>query len=349
MPGPSESTTSRPPRLPVVVVGGYLGAGKTTLINHLLRHAGGRRLAVLVNDFGSINIDADLIAADATNTGVDSSANVLALTGGCLCCSFGDDLVGTLTALTRRTPPPDVALIELSGVAMPATVVRTARLALGVELTATLVLADAEQVQAQAADLYVGDTVRQQLLDADWLLLNKADLVAADTLQARAQWLQTAAPQARLWAGAAEDVLPELLLGWQQEVAIGAASTLSPATWPAAEVAPDVGRPLQAWRHTKSTHAKTVFDSCSFELPATADLQALGAALAADGTGVLRAKGLCAGQVLQVTGRRWAVTPSALSGPGRLVVIGLRGFWDAAAVGKLLQPESPLARPVQSA
>ena len=105
------------PPLPTVLIGGYLGAGKTTLVNHLLRQADGRRVAVLVNDFGSINIDADLIEG--------SSAGVLALSGGCLCCSFGDDLVGTLQALTRREPAPDVCLIELSGVALPAAVLRT--------------------------------------------------------------------------------------------------------------------------------------------------------------------------------------------------------------------------------
>ena len=92
--------------LPVVIIGGYLGAGKTTLINHVLRNAGGRRVAVLVNDFGEINIDADLIEG--------ATAGVLSLSGGCLCCSFGDDLVGTLQALAQGDGRPDVVLIELS-------------------------------------------------------------------------------------------------------------------------------------------------------------------------------------------------------------------------------------------
>ena len=145
--------------LPTVVIGGYLGAGKTTLVNHLLRHAGGRRIAVLVNDFGDIAIDAELI--DATSG--DASAGVLSLSGGCLCCSFGDDLVGALNGLAQRQPAPDLCLIELSGVALPAAVVRTARLALAVDIVGTLVLADASAIRAQASDRYVGDTVRQQL------------------------------------------------------------------------------------------------------------------------------------------------------------------------------------------
>ncbi|MDA0225683.1 MAG: GTP-binding protein, partial [Proteobacteria bacterium] len=69
--------------LPLTIIGGYLGAGKTTLVNHLLRNAEGRRLAVLVNDFGDLPIDADLIAS--------RDGNLLAIAGGCVCCSFGSD------------------------------------------------------------------------------------------------------------------------------------------------------------------------------------------------------------------------------------------------------------------
>ncbi|MBL8319631.1 MAG: GTP-binding protein, partial [Burkholderiaceae bacterium] len=84
-------------RVPTVVVGGYLGAGKTTLVNELLRQAEGQRIAVLVNDFGELTIDADLI--------VGASGDVLALAGGCVCCSFGADLIGTLRQVLQRTAP----------------------------------------------------------------------------------------------------------------------------------------------------------------------------------------------------------------------------------------------------
>ena len=171
--------------LPTVVIGGYLGAGKTTLVNHLLRHAGGRRIAVLVNDFGEVDIDADLI--------VGQDGEVLSLAGGCVCCSFGSDLVGTLMALPERSPPPEVVLIELSGVALPAAVVRSARLAPGIDVVGTLVVLDAADVARQAADRYVGDTVRQQLADADLLLLNKTDLVDAAALPALRHALQALA------------------------------------------------------------------------------------------------------------------------------------------------------------
>jgi G3E family GTPase len=118
------STPAAP--VPLVIVGGYLGAGKTTLVNHLLRHAGGRRIAVLVNDFGSVSIDASLI--------VGSADGVLALAGGCVCCAYGADLIGTLTTAVKREPTPHVVLVECSGVGLPAAVARTAALAPGVAI-----------------------------------------------------------------------------------------------------------------------------------------------------------------------------------------------------------------------
>ena len=107
-------------RVPVTVVGGYLGAGKTTLVNHLLRNAGGRRLAILVNDFGSLPIDADLIEAEEDD--------LISIAGGCVCCSFGSDLMGALMKLAARTPAPDHLLIETSGVALPGSVARSVAL-----------------------------------------------------------------------------------------------------------------------------------------------------------------------------------------------------------------------------
>ncbi|MFO1330699.1 MAG: GTP-binding protein [Rubrivivax sp.] len=312
--------------LPLVVVGGWLGAGKTTLVNHLLRHAGGRRIAVLVNDFGDVGIDADLIASSA-----DASAGVLSLAGGCLCCSFGDDLVGTLAGLARREPPPDLALIELSGVALPDAVLRTARLCPAVQVVGTLVLADAGAVRRQAADRYVSDTVQQQLASADWLLLNKADLVGADEARATLDWLAAQAPRARVWAGQADQVAPELVLGWPDN------ASPEPAPHDAAQAFG--GRPIGA-----AGRASAIFESVTVELPPGVDLQALGAALADAGSGVLRAKALAAdaqgqGRLLQVAGGRWAVTPVAAPSSGRLVMIGLRGRWDPQALrGRVGQP-----------
>lgn len=291
--------------LPTVVIGGYLGAGKTTLVNHLLRHAQGRRIAVLVNDFGDVNIDAALIE--------NAEAGVLSLSGGCLCCSFGDDLVGTLDGLVRRDPVPDVCLIELSGVALPAAVVATARLARAVDLVATLVVADAAHIRSQAADRYVGDTVRAQLAQADWLMLNKTDLVGADARQSTAAWLVQSYPQARLWSAAAQAVLPELLLGWHAHGHAAQAWGHGPSLLDS--------RPISALR----AEAAEVFESHSFALGADADLEGIGAALAEPTSGVLRAKGLAGGRLLQVAAGRWTLTPQHSGLVQTLVVIGLRG------------------------
>src|SRR5437764_15056505 len=102
--------------VPILLVTGFLGAGKTTVVNHLLAHAEGRRIAAVVNDFGAINIDAELIAG--------ASDGIVSLTNGCICCSLEGDLLRTLSGILRRNPRPDYILIETSGVADPVDIVR---------------------------------------------------------------------------------------------------------------------------------------------------------------------------------------------------------------------------------
>src|SRR5712672_1356358 len=102
--------------VPILLVAGFLGAGKTTVVNHLLAHAEGRRIAAVVNDFGAINIDAELITG--------ASEGIVSLTNGCICCSLQGDLLRTLGALLRRDPRPEFIVIETSGVADPSDIVR---------------------------------------------------------------------------------------------------------------------------------------------------------------------------------------------------------------------------------
>ncbi len=297
------------PAIPTLVIGGYLGAGKTTLVNHLLRHADGRRIAVMVNDFGDINIDADL--SDARD------GAVISLAGGCVCCSFGADLIGALAAMAQRQPPPDVILIELSGVALPAAAQRTARLARGIELAGCVVLADAADIARLLIDRYVSDTVRQQLADADLLLINKADLVDDATLAALPAVLGAIAPGARVLVCQAGAVPAELVLGWQADQ-LG--STELPAAQASSLIRPQPMRPTLA--------AASLFTSFSAPLRPGVDLATLGARLAAAEV-VLRAKAIAMGsdgqsQVLQIVGSRWQVTPVPTTGVDQLVVIGLK-------------------------
>src|SRR3954468_25058666 len=102
--------------VPILLVSGCLGAGKTTLVNHVLAEAAGRRIAAVVNDFGAINIDAELIAG--------ASDGVVSLANGCICCSLEGDLLRTLASILRRTPRPEAIVIETSGVADPGDIVR---------------------------------------------------------------------------------------------------------------------------------------------------------------------------------------------------------------------------------
>jgi G3E family GTPase len=159
--------------LPLTVIGGYLGAGKTTLLNQILTGNHGRRIAVIVNDFGALNVDASLIA--------DHEGDTVALTNGCVCCSAVD---GTTEAIARflRTPEAfDHIVIEASGVAEPGKVARNAA-AFRLPLDGVIVLVDAEQFPDQAVNKYVGRSVLAQLLQADLIVLNKTDLASPSRL-----------------------------------------------------------------------------------------------------------------------------------------------------------------------
>jgi G3E family GTPase len=155
--------------VPVVLVAGFLGAGKTTVVNHLLAHAEGKRIAAVVNDFGAINIDAELI------TGADG---VVSLSNGCICCSLESDLLRTLATLLRRDPRPELIVIETSGVADPTDVVRNLMdpvIWREAPLETVLCVVDATMPVAMLDDALL----RSQIRAADVLALSKVDLVDA--------------------------------------------------------------------------------------------------------------------------------------------------------------------------
>ena len=149
---------------------GFLGAGKTTLLNRILNGDHGLRVAVLVNDFGAINIDSDLVV------GVDS--DVISLANGCVCCNIRDDLVEAVTSVIGRPERPDYVLLEASGVADPAGIALTfndAGIRERIRVDSITCVMDAEQVFAapEQAQLKLW-----QIACSDLLVLNKVDLVS---------------------------------------------------------------------------------------------------------------------------------------------------------------------------
>ncbi len=151
--------------IPCLILGGYLGAGKTTLINGLLSRHHGKQITVLVNDFGAINIDAALIN--------NKDGDTLSLTNGCACCSIGDSLLETADRVVRGENPPDLLLVEASGAAEPGRMKQILMGVPGLKAAQCLTVVDASTFQKRLRDKFVGKLVRAQLKQADCLYINR--------------------------------------------------------------------------------------------------------------------------------------------------------------------------------
>lgn len=228
------SITSSAAKLPVTIITGFLGAGKTTLVGHLLSNARGRRLAVIVNEFGSRGVDGDLLKG----CGIEACANtdIVELANGCLCCTVADDFVPTIEALLSRPNPPDHILIETSGLALPKPLIKafnwpgvSSRLTVDGVVTvvdAPAVAAgrfadDLEAVARQRAedpsldhDNPISEVYEDQLGSADLVILNKTDLVDPAELERVSADIIGKLPRAVKLVSASEGRIdPTILLG----------------------------------------------------------------------------------------------------------------------------------------
>jgi G3E family GTPase len=176
----------------LTVVGGYLGAGKTTVINRLLAGAGDRRVAVVVNDFGAVGVDASLIRS--------RTADTIELTNGCLCCSLTDELAEVMTVLAAREPRFDHVVVELSGVGQLSAMTAWGWFP-GFRPGRTVVCADALSGRARARDRWTGDVVLAQLRAADLVIVTKGDLAGEAAAAEFEKWLAAVAPGAAIVRG----------------------------------------------------------------------------------------------------------------------------------------------------
>jgi G3E family GTPase len=177
--------------LPVSIITGYLGAGKTTFINQLLSNPNELAITILVNDFGSISIDDALIESQ--------SADTITLANGCICCTLGGSLVTTLCSVLDAPRRPDWLIIEASGVAEPAKLYNIARAEPDLSLENVICLVDCATISDWLSDHDVGPVVARQVQQSDLLLLNKCDLVDEAKQSSVTALLQQQNSKARLF------------------------------------------------------------------------------------------------------------------------------------------------------
>lgn len=333
-------------KTPVTVITGFLGSGKTTLIRHLMANPGGKKLAVLVNEFGSVGVDGDILKSCADANCPEE--NIVELANGCICCTVADDFIPTIEALLARPTRPDHILIETSGLALPKPLLKAfdwPAIRSRITVDGVIALADAEAVaagrfapdpaavEAQRAadanldhDTPLGEVFEDQIACADIVLLTKADLAGEAGLAAARATILAEAPRALPMLSVTEGVIdPRLILG------IAAAAEDDIAARPSHHDGED-------------GHEHDDFATVEIEFGEVADPDALVTAIRqlAVEQNILRAKGFIAvaGKpmrlLLQAVGARvrvqfdqpWGTRPRR----SQLVVIAERGHLDEAAI-----------------
>ncbi len=337
-------------KIPVTIVTGFLGAGKTTLIRHILENAQGRRLALIVNEFGDLGVDGTILKSCGTANCPEE--NIVELANGCLCCTVADDFIPAIEALLARSPRPDHIIVETSGLALPKPLVKAFDWPdIRTRLTVDGVIAvidgaavadgrfadDPARLAAQRAadsaidhDNPLEEVYEDQLLCADLIVLNKSDLLTATTAARVTAEIRAIVPEAVKIVPTREGRIdPTILLG----LAASAEDDLAQ-------------RPSH--HDGEDGHDHDDFESFVIDIQATADPAGLLARLAAvAGTfDVLRMKGFVevSGKpmrlLVQGVGQRfrqqfdrpWA---QGAERRGRLVVIGEKGI-DRDAIAAAL-------------
>ena len=341
-------------KIPVTVITGFLGAGKTTLIRHLMQNPQGKRLAILVNEFGTVGVDGDILKSCADE--MCPVENIVELANGCICCTVADDFIPTIEALMALPVRPDHILIETSGLALPKPLLKAfdwPAIRSKITVDGVIALADAEAVAAgrfapdvaavdaqRAADASIdhetplSEVFEDQILCADLILLSKADLAGETGLtEARrviAAELTRSVPMLAMTDGVID---PRVILG------LHAAAEDDIAARPSHHDGED-------------DHEHEDFDSVVIDLPEVADIDALTAAIQrlAREQHILRVKGhvAVAGKPLrllvQAVGERVRVQFDRPWGAGvrlsQLVVIAEHHDIDRGAIRAVLLGES---------
>jgi len=193
--------------VPVTILTGFLGAGKTTLLNRILNGNHGLRVAVLVNDFGDINIDTELI--------VDVEDNAISLANGCVCCQIRDDLIETIEDVITRPEQPEYILLEASGVADPSNIAMTfiqPQFRNRIRLDSIISIVDVDQVFAYPDYPGLQELKLKQIGFSDMVILNKVDLVDEEDLSKVKEWIGSRLRRVRIVETSFCDVPLEILL-----------------------------------------------------------------------------------------------------------------------------------------
>ncbi|MEM7066947.1 MAG: cobalamin biosynthesis protein CobW [Cyanobacteria bacterium P01_B01_bin.77] len=229
-------------KIPVTVVTGFLGSGKTTLVRHLLQNNQGRRIAVIVNEFGEVGIDGEILkSCQVCDEDETPDTNILELANGCLCCTVQEEFLPTMQTLLKRREDIDCIVIETSGLALPKPLVQAFRwpeIRTGATVDGVVTVVDGDalangqivgdvdalEAQRQADDSLDHETPIEELFEdqlacADMVLLTKTDVISEDSSQRVQQWLQQQAPTGvKIVPCHQGEINPDILLGFNAAV-----------------------------------------------------------------------------------------------------------------------------------